>query len=130
MTKNEIFKSLLDQADDKDRLAGGDPDSIFTEDATALREAAELLKAVPGWISVRDALPTSVGKYLVNIHQIDEKNEDYADFAVEAWYRPIPSLICNQNVGWSLLNEFYDLSDVLRDYITHWMPMPEPPEKE
>lgn len=45
MTIDEIISGLEDQAQDKDRLAGGDPESIFTEDATVLIEAAKLLKA-------------------------------------------------------------------------------------
>lgn len=44
MTKAEIIASLKDQARDKDILANGDKDSIFTRDAQALREAAEMLE--------------------------------------------------------------------------------------
>ena len=54
MTKAEIIASLLDQARDKDALANGEVDSIFADDAQALREAAELLKSVPEWVSVED----------------------------------------------------------------------------
>lgn len=45
MKIEEIIASLLDQARDKDSLAGGDPDSVFTHDAEALRAAAALLRA-------------------------------------------------------------------------------------
>lgn len=44
MTKTEIIASLKDQAKDKDILANGEKDSIFTRDAQALREAAEMLE--------------------------------------------------------------------------------------
>lgn len=44
MTKTEIIASLNDQAKDKDILANGEKDSIFTRDAQALREAVEMLK--------------------------------------------------------------------------------------
>lgn len=44
MTKDEIIASLKDQAKDKDILANGERDSIFTRDAQALREAAEMLE--------------------------------------------------------------------------------------
>ena len=57
MTKAEIIASLLDQARDKDALANGEADSIFADDARALREAAELLKPAPEWVSVEDRLP-------------------------------------------------------------------------
>lgn len=45
MTIEDIIESLKDQARDKDNLAGGDPDSIFTHDAAVLREAADALRA-------------------------------------------------------------------------------------
>lgn len=44
MNRAEIIASLLEQARDKDALAGGDPDSIFTSDAQSLREAASMLQ--------------------------------------------------------------------------------------
>ncbi len=44
MKTGEIIASLLDQARDKDALAGGDQDSVFTSDALALREAAWMLR--------------------------------------------------------------------------------------
>ena len=42
MKREDIIRSLLDQARDKDRLDDGQGE-IFAEDATALREAAQLL---------------------------------------------------------------------------------------
>ena len=44
MTKTEIIASLKEQAIDKDYQADGDEDSIFADDAQALREAAEMLE--------------------------------------------------------------------------------------
>lgn len=40
----EIIRSLRDQARDKEALTNGDADSIFAQDAKALREAADLLE--------------------------------------------------------------------------------------
>lgn len=65
MTKAEIIASLLDQARDKDALANGEGDSIFADDAQALREAAELLKSVPEWVSGEDRLPNDDATRLV-----------------------------------------------------------------
>lgn len=45
MTADEIIRGLEDQARDKDRVAGGDPESRYTEEAAVLTDAAELLKA-------------------------------------------------------------------------------------
>lgn len=44
MNTPDIIASLLDQARDKDALAGDDQDSVFTTDALALREAAAMLR--------------------------------------------------------------------------------------
>ena len=44
MMKAEIIASLKDQAKDKDILANGEKNSIFTRDAQALREAADMLE--------------------------------------------------------------------------------------
>ena len=46
MTLDKIIHSLEDQAQDKDSLADGDPESIFIEDATALREAARIIRNI------------------------------------------------------------------------------------
>lgn len=73
MTKAEIISSLLDQARDKDALANGEADSIFADDARALREAAELLKSVPEWVPVADRLPNDDATRLVVLPGDDNK---------------------------------------------------------
>lgn len=44
MNTPDIISSLLEQARDKDALAGSDQDNVFTTDALALREAAWMLR--------------------------------------------------------------------------------------
>lgn len=44
MSIHEIISSLSSQVAEKDRLAGGDPDSSYTSEADALMEAVALLK--------------------------------------------------------------------------------------
>lgn len=80
------------------------------------------------WISVKDRLPDEAGEYLVTIHGEDDVNA--CDFVLLAWYNPLPSLLFSSDVGWSLLNEFYPFTERLRERITHWMPLPEPPKGE
>ena len=82
------------------------------------------------WISVKEKLPEKDGCYLVNIHQENDELGESADFVTEAWYRKIPLLFCSDTVGWHLLNEFYDLTEQLKGYISHWMPYPDPPKFE
>ena len=47
MTIKEIIRGLEDQAQDKERLAGGDQESVFTQDADTLVAAVALLKSMP-----------------------------------------------------------------------------------
>lgn len=92
------------------------------------RAAAEELTG--RWISVDDRLPEKDGEYLVSIHQEDDEIGLAGDLVIPAWYQTCPLLFVPKSIGWHLLNEFYEFSDRMRDDITHWMPMPEPPEKE
>lgn len=80
------------------------------------------------WISVKDRMPDEPGTYLVNIHGEDEN--DVCDFVTEAWYTPLPALLFNEEVGRTMLNEFYEFASRLREQITHWMPLPELPAEE
>lgn len=80
------------------------------------------------WISVKDRFPESNGVYLVNIHQENDETGGCGDFVVIAWYQKIPLLSVRDSAGWLLLNEFHDLTDELREDISHWMPFPKPPE--
>lgn len=79
------------------------------------------------WISVNDRLPTETGTYLVNVHQKIE--DEVGDSVLLAWYNMERPICVPENISWILLNEFYHLSDQLREYITHWMPIPEPPDE-
>lgn len=81
------------------------------------------------WISVKDRLPEESDVYLVNIHQEDNERGESADFVITAWYQKIPLLFLPEEIGWILLNEWYDHSSVMKNYISHWMPLPEPPKE-
>lgn len=81
------------------------------------------------WIPASDP-PKETGHYLVNIHQEDDESGDTSDFVLDAWYTVNGLLYVPQNIGWSLLNEWYDLTEKMRQYITHWMPLPEAPKGE
>jgi len=103
MTREEIIRSLENQARDKDRLAGGDPESIFARDANVLREAVRLLQKSK-WVSVKDKLPEPGGRYLCAF--------DDGSIATAS----------STGGDWALWASSVD--------ITHWMPLPEPPEEK
>lgn len=79
MTKAEIIASLKEQAIDKDYQADGDEDSIFADDAQALREAAEMLEkseAVKHGRRTEDMMPTD------HKRTYSQRGDDYL---LEAW---------------------------------------------
>lgn len=83
---------------------------------------------LPRWIPVSDP-PKETGHYLVSLHQ-ENPEGDLNDIVLDAWFQKDVFLFTSSEAGWHLLNEFYDLTPQLRKYITHWMPLPEPPEVE
>ena len=72
-----------------------------------------------GWISVKDRLPDSGGDYLVY-------------FIPDIFWERTPTLL-NGYVDIKqfdiLRKEFYDSKCYLGESITHWMPLPNPPEE-
>lgn len=110
--------------------AGGWEAHYSRDMSTALAEIDRLTEA-QRWIPVTERLPEQSGAYWVNLRQEDKDSEEAVDFCVMAWYWPNKLLFAPQEVGWILLNEWYEFSDKMRQYITHWMPLPLPatPEK-
>lgn len=108
-----LCDNLLDQARDKERLANGEPDSIFMLDAKVLRAAAELLKAAPEWISVKDKLPE---EYQLENGVLINFLAYMPDFGVDVanYIRPAKTWLC---MG-------------IPAEVTHWMPLPQQPKKE
>ena len=78
------------------------------------------------WISVDDRMPGESGCYLVNIHQGDDEKGKSDDFVIIAWYQKNNLLFVPKNIGWALLNEWYDLTLMLRNNVSQWMPIPKP----
>ena len=85
--------------------------------------------AVGGWISVKDRLPDKSGKYLVTV----TSNVDYKPFVKTAWF------LLKLWDNWQFKYEcepnvpgFYNgdgEGDWVERMVTHWMPLPEPPEE-
>lgn len=80
------------------------------------------------WIPVSNP-PKETGHYLVNLHDEDE-DRGATDCVVDAWYQNRDMTLVPSEIGWILLNEFYHLTEQLREHITHWMPLPEPPKED
>lgn len=91
-------------------------------------EEAPAVESQCEWIQVSNP-PKETGHYLVNLHDEDEDGV-VRDCVVDAWYQNRDMSLFPSEIGWTLLNEFYDLTDRLREHITHWMPLPEPPKED
>lgn len=81
----------------------------FTEDlaADALAYIQQLEAQVPQWISVEERLPSISGKYIV----CTEKGSVYS-------------------TGFRVYGESGHFQTDINTHITHWMPLPVPPEEE
>lgn len=78
------------------------------------------------WVSVKERPPKESGSYLVSLYQ--ELDGEESCCVLAAWYNA--DNFGYEDKGWTLLNEFYDLTPQLREFITHWMPYPEPMRME
>lgn len=80
-------------------------------DALALIQHLEAQQ--PKWISVKERLPEERDIYLAHIVHRHNRSDSYWCVCVEYF---------NPEDGWSSLSDLYE--------VTHWMPLPEPPEEE
>ena len=74
--------------------------------------------------------PKETGHYLVNIHQEDAEKGESVDFVLDAWYQVTGLLFVPDTVGWTLLNEWHDLTAQMLPFVTHWTERPQPPKGE
>ena len=105
---NDKIKWTLEQAmDARDRIANV---IDLLEGQSAAQEAEEAPR--PGkWVSVKDELPRAWVSVLAYVRR------KKARYRVIVWRSDVK--------GWGSHDPFFDK----RDKVTHWMPLPEPPEE-
>ncbi len=110
MTRDEIINTLLVLADARETLASVSHGSILAKEATALREAAEMLKAAPAWVSVEDRLP-EVDQPVIVCREV-RKGE------------------CVVEQGQRDVKDWWKVYGRRTKRVTHWMSLPKPPKGE
>ena len=83
-----------------------DAQAVMVKEFTAKLEELEQVKAERSWISVKDRLPDEKQRVLVRCKTV------------------------GTTVGWRLWGEWMTDLGAGGSKVTHWMPLPEPPEKE
>lgn len=77
------------------------------------------------WTDIYDRSPDESGVYLVALEDLDSD----AQLVLAAWYNSyLPTALVPTPFKWTLLNEFYPLTNKLQDKIRYWKPFPLPPE--
>nr|DAZ16853.1 MAG TPA: Protein of unknown function (DUF551) [Caudoviricetes sp.] len=117
------LESILDHT--RSMAASPDADDIWKEDIDALEFAITALRSMsettkPGWISVKERLPDDEKDgetVLAIVSGKPHKNITLCHALMTAGYFP--------GEGW-VVNEYPEWENPI---ITHWMPLPEPPEE-
>ena len=117
------LESILDHT--RSMTAEPDADKIWKEDITALEFAIAALRSMqettkPGWISVKERLPDDEKDgetVLAIVSGKPHKNITLCHALMTAGYFPGEGWVVNEYPEWE------------NPTITHWMPLPEPPEE-
>lgn len=126
MKIEEVIKqleSILDHA--RSMAASPDADEIWKEDSDALEFALTALRSMPettkpGWISVKERLPDDEKDgetVLAVVSGKPHENITLCHTLMTAGYFPGEGWVVNEYPEWE------------NPTITHWMPLPEPPEE-
>ena len=127
MKIEEVIKQLESILDHTHSMAASpDADDIWKEDIDALEFALTTLRSMqettkPGWISVKERMPDDEKDgetVLAVVSGKPHENITLCHVLMTAGYFPGEGWVVNEYPEWE------------NPTITHWMPLPEPPEEE
>ena len=91
-----------------------------------VNECTKYLSALK-WIPVSERLPEEDGDYLTTCRCMGVRFYEVLSFAKDGEAVDYYDLTAKQNVWYEYLSEYGYVS---RTNVTHWMPLPEPPQEE
>ena len=117
MTNEEAIE-VLEYARNYDGMDYGAPSIALDMAISALRQQDVTDKDVGKWISVKDRLPDYMGEVLVIVSGKPHENITLDGAYEIAEYDPVEGWILEMWPEWC------------SGVVTHWMPLPEPPEED
>lgn len=122
MTKAEIIESIKKQSNHLEWIAERGNCRTTAQNANVLRKAADLLEAVPEWISVDDRLPERNTRVLVYAQEKEDGFEGKYVITIASY---TDNLFGYDISGWVEPWQYFFASYK----ITHWMHLPESPRE-
>lgn len=99
------------------------PDSMLKHGKCLLKEEEEIMS----WTNVKDELPNENGLYLVIYKAFEHTFIDVKQFAKDLYSIDKYDFLNKHRPGWYEYDNEYGYIE--RNNITHWMPLPNPPEE-
>ena len=133
MTKNVVCKKCNNLVNDWCEKVIDSPDPDMQRDCQYFCKEETPIELVQEWISVKDKLPEFPGHYLV-CTSINYWHGGCMDINENHKYHPNGTPVGYDGSTMSVLDCYYDVTGhwnrVCDSHVTHWMPLPPPPEGE
>lgn len=140
MKIEKVIKQLESIADHTRSMAASpDADEIWKEDSDALEFALTALRSMPettkpGWISVKERLPNEEDDVLILVREVEHYGRHHEKRKVYHWqfvgWRVDEKWATTYCHGFRYIDDENEKEPRCEHEVTHWMPLPEPPEED
>ncbi len=119
--------------------ASPDTDDIWKEDIEALGFSIAALRSMqettkPGWISVKERLPNEEDDVLILVREIEHYGRHHEKRKVYYWqfvgWRVDEKWATTYCHGFRYIDDENEKEPRCEHEVTHWMPLPKPPEED